>query len=126
MHDERDTARRLEEIHFVPESALAEHVAVIGEQQNDGIAGEARIGERAEQHADLIVHVGDRAVVGAARGAHLRLVSRAACPGRRRGASAASADRADRRLMLHARHVDVDALVAVPVASRGSTYGSCG
>ena len=73
MHDERNAARRLEEIHFVPEPALAEHVAVIGEQQHDGIAGEARIGECVEQHADLVVDVGDCAIVRAARGPHLRL-----------------------------------------------------
>ena len=111
-------ARRLEEIHFVPQPALAEHVAVIGEQQHDGIVGEARIGECAEQHADLIVDVGDRAIVGAARGAHLRLGH---------GLQIQTADVAQAARMRvellgahpHARHVDVDALIAVPVARAG-------
>ena len=57
MDDQGYPARRLEEIHFVPQPALAEHVAVIGEQHNDGIIGEAGVGERGEQHADLIVDV---------------------------------------------------------------------
>ena len=45
---------------------------MIGQQHNDGVAGEAGILERGEHHAYLIVDVGYGPVIGAARGARLR------------------------------------------------------
>ena len=59
----------------------------------------ARIGERREQHADLIVHIGNRAIVGAPRGADWAS-SRVPARDRRHAAAAANADRAPRRAML--------------------------
>ena len=37
VHDQRDARGPLEEIHFVPEPTLAQHVAMISEQDDDGI-----------------------------------------------------------------------------------------
>ena len=57
MHDQWNPAGRLEKIHLVPKTALAQHVAVIGKQQHDGILGEASVGKRRQKHTDLIVDI---------------------------------------------------------------------
>ena len=57
VDDQGYAAGGLVEAHFVPKSALAQHIAVIGEQQYEGIVGEAGLCQRGEQHADLIVDV---------------------------------------------------------------------
>jgi len=73
VHDERDPASRLEEVHFVPKAALAEHVAMIRQHHDDGVIRETRFPECAQKNADLVVDVGHGPVVRAACRTHLRL-----------------------------------------------------
>ena len=59
--------RALEEVHLVPEPALAEHVAVVGQQHDHGVVGDAERGQRVDEPRGPLVDVGDVAVVGAPR-----------------------------------------------------------
>lgn len=63
MHDQRDPAAAFEESHLVPESALAKHLAVIRRHHDDGIFGKPRLFERFENRTELVVDVGNRAVI---------------------------------------------------------------
>jgi hypothetical protein len=53
--------------HFVPEVALAEHVAVVAAEDDDRVVVEAAGGYCFQEFADAVVDVGNGAVVGAAR-----------------------------------------------------------
>ena len=67
----RHAGRAFEEAHLEPEAALAEHVAVVGEEGDRGAGGEAEPVEEAEELADLLVDVGDRGEVAAAGAADM-------------------------------------------------------
>ena len=54
----------LEEVHLVPKAALAQHVTVIGDDDDHGVVAEIGVPEVTEHRPDLIVHVGDGSVVG--------------------------------------------------------------
>ena len=71
--DQRDARRPLIGRHLVPEPALAQHVAVIGTEDDRGVVELADIAERVEDAADEIVDQADIGVIGMARGADMRL-----------------------------------------------------
>src|SRR2546421_662532 len=56
----------LVEAHLVPGAALAEHLAVVAGDDDDRAVEAARVPEHADQPGHMVVHVGDRAVVGPA------------------------------------------------------------
>ena len=94
---QRHAGRALEEAHLEPESALAEHVAVVGEEDDRGAVGEAEAVEQREELADLLVDVGDRRRSSrGGRGGRARGGCRRRC-GRRPPAGAASAGPGPRR-----------------------------
>ncbi len=116
-NDERDAAGRLEEAHLVPQTPLAQHVTVIGEQHDDCVVLQARVAQRRQQCAHLVVDVRHRAQVGAPRGPHLR----------RSGLLQAEADHVAQapgmrvvghRTLRDSRHGDVGILVAIPAGLR--------
>ena len=117
MHDQGNPAGRLEEAHFVPKSALAQHVAVIGEQQHHGVVGKACTGKRRQQHADLIVDIRNRSVVRTPCSTDLRLVH---------GLQIEATDMAQPPGVriefigghVHSRHVDLNPGIAVPIGLR--------
>ena len=71
--DQRHAGRILMPVHLVPEAALAQHVAMVGGEEGDGLAFEPAIAQGLHQAAQLIVDIGDGAVIGAARGADMGL-----------------------------------------------------
>ena len=73
MENERDAACRLEEIHLVPETALAQHLAVVGQHDDDGVIRVPGRPQHAEQVADVVVYIRQSAIVGVPCGANVRL-----------------------------------------------------
>ena len=71
--DQRHAGRILMPVHLVPEPALAQHVAMIGGEEGDGLAFEPAIAQGLHQAAELIVDIGDGAVIGPARRADMGL-----------------------------------------------------
>src|SRR5271166_6734289 len=113
--DERDAARALEEAHLVPESALAEHFAVIAHDDDDRILREAARAKRLHESTEVVVDIGDRAQIGAARVAHLSLGDRL----RVHRADVAQAARVGIERLGGARgHGDVLVEIEVPIALR--------
>ena len=60
MHDERHPHRPLEEVHLVPQSALAKQIAVIGGKEDDRLLGEVEGAQRGEQFAYAVIDIRDR------------------------------------------------------------------
>ena len=71
--DERHAACAFEEAHLVPETAFAEHFAMVAEEDDDRVLGEAARLERRHEPAEIVVDVGDGAEIGVARVARLSL-----------------------------------------------------
>ena len=71
--DQRHASGILMPVHLVPEAALAQHVAMVGGEEGDGLALEPAIAQRLHQAAQLIVDIGDGAVIGPPRGADMGL-----------------------------------------------------
>ena len=69
----RHAARAFEKAHLVPEAPVAEHLAVIAGENDDRVLGQAGGAERLHQPAEIVVHIGDRAEIGAAGVANLSL-----------------------------------------------------
>ena len=63
---QRHAGGGLAEAHLEPEAALAEHVAVVGEEDDGGVLGHAGAVEDGEDLADLLVDVADVGEIGAA------------------------------------------------------------
>src|SRR6202042_2053442 len=66
-HDQRHAGRTLEEAHLVPEATLAEHLAVVAQKYDDRVVGEPALSKRARQATEIVVDVGNLAVIGAPR-----------------------------------------------------------
>ena len=69
--DERHARGALEEAHLVPETALAQHLAVVADENDDRVLGEPAGAERLHQPAESVVDERDRAEIGVAGVAHL-------------------------------------------------------
>ena len=65
---QRHARRALEEVHLEPQAALAQHVAVVGEEDDDRVLAARRV-QHVEDLADLVVDVGDVGEIAAARAA---------------------------------------------------------
>ena len=111
---QRHPGRALEEAHLVPEAALPLHVAVVAGEDHDGVVELAGLAQHLDQPADLVVDVGDRAVVGAAARARTwsSVISTSSIAHTRR--SRALVRVRDRRVVTVLRHRDVVVAVAVP------------
>ena len=66
-HHERYPHRVIQRRHLVPETAFAEHVAVIAGENHDRVVEEFRLLERPDDLADLAVDIGGICEVGPAR-----------------------------------------------------------
>jgi len=115
---ERHPHRPLEEVHLVPHAPLAQHLAVIGGEDHHRVPGEAEGPERLQQGSDLVVDVGNGAVVGAPGAQHVLFADLRPVHGIREEQPAAVRIhplRGDRR---HLRRIDRHPLVEVPPALR--------
>ena len=63
----------LKEVHLVPETALAKHVAMIGRDDEDRVVDHPGFSDCLDQLADLAVEIGDIRIIGMARLADLGL-----------------------------------------------------
>ena len=116
--DQRHASGPLEEVHLVPEPALAQHLAMVRGKHDDRVLGQAGRVERVQELTDLIVDVADLGVVGVARPAHpfIRLLVAVEVA----DMAHAPAVRIDslKRQIGHRRHVNRVVRVAVPVLLR--------
>ena len=118
MHHQRNPSRTFEEVHLVPETALAEHVAVIGQQHDDGVVRHAQRVQRRHQLASPLVDVRDVAVVRTAGVANILFGDLG--PVHRAGFAQANRVRVGGHVGGGDHgHRDVDAFVAVPVLPTG-------
>ena len=62
---QRNAGRALKKTHFEPETTLAQHVAVIGGEQDDRVLIELAFLERRQQFRNLVVEIGDVRCIGA-------------------------------------------------------------
>ncbi len=118
MKDQRHTRRTIEHRHFVPQPALAQHIAMVGSDNNDRVVVHRNRSQRCQQLADFVVDIADCAGVAVARVANMflgdhKFIDRAhaleplavrieLCVGYRR----------------HSRHVDLVVAVAIPILAR--------
>ena len=125
VHDQRHAAGALEEAHLVPEAALAQHLAVVGEQQRRSCR------RRSPRLAQRLEHRGRPGRRRRRRRRNRRGARRAPAP-RSIVAAVHAADmaqparmRVDRRPRSRrdARHVDLVVAVAVPVLAAGWRTG---
>jgi hypothetical protein len=75
LQDQRDARRLLVHVRLAPEGARAEIVAVVARVDDERILGEAARVQGRQDPADVVVEVGDHAVVGGDRGADVLLVT---------------------------------------------------
>ena len=110
--DQRHARATLEEIHLEPEAALAEHLAMVPSEHDDRVALQPGVAQRAQKPAEIVVDVGNRAVIGVARVADVLLAD---------GFGVHRADMAQAQAMRIARrraragHVDVLVAIEVPI-----------
>ena len=71
VDDQRHARGVFKEAHLVPEPLVAQHFAVIGEHDDDGLLRKAAVAQRLHQAPDVVVDIGDLAIIGAAGGADL-------------------------------------------------------
>src|SRR5262249_50811278 len=62
-HEERNAQRLLEEVHLREHAVAAEHLAVVGGEDDERARGEAELVQRVEDRADPVVELEDQAVV---------------------------------------------------------------
>src|SRR3546814_12280876 len=72
-----DLRGAFEEAHLEPQPTLAQHVAVVGAEDDHGVLRAAAARENVEQTADLVVEIGDVGEIGAPGGTHQ--IGRASC-----------------------------------------------
>ncbi len=68
---QRHARGAFEEAHLEPQAALAEHVAVVGAEQDDRVVEHAGAFEHVDEFADLVVEIGDVGEIAAPRAADL-------------------------------------------------------
>ena len=103
----------LKEVHLVPETTLAKHVAMIGRDDEDRVVDHPGFGDCLDQFADLAVEIGDIRIIGMPRLADLGLAQR---HGRRLDPVKHAAREPVMLLRRHRgfRHVDLVRIIEIP------------
>ncbi len=118
VQDERHARGALEEVHLVPQAPLAQHVAMVGGDDDDGVVGQAGRRERFQQLAELAVDIADHGVVAVAGVADLLVGDAVFVAVVELVHAAAERIAVGRRDIGHRRHVDGGVVVARPVRAR--------
>jgi hypothetical protein len=72
-YHQRHAGRTFKEAHLEPQAALAQHVAMVGTEHDDGIVEHAGAGQRIDQFADFLVDIGDVGEIAAPGTGHVLL-----------------------------------------------------
>ena len=56
---QRHAGRAFEEAHLEPQAALAQHVAMVGGEQDDRVVQHPRVGQHLQEFAELVVDIAD-------------------------------------------------------------------
>ena len=115
--DQGDARRGLEERHLVPQAALAQHLAVVGGEDHDGVPRQPGTVQRGQDLPDALVDVADRRVVGVPGRADLPVVDGDVVGAAHLAQPAAVGVGVGERLRLDGGQPDRRGVVAVPVAA---------